>query len=77
MEDGAVPKQLTTSPSNLPLQLNRFIGRERELSVVRDLFLTTRLLTLAGAGGNGLGRLCAAGELLGAPFRATVIRQLP
>ena len=55
MEDGAVPKHVTTPPNNLPLQMNRFIGRERELSAVRGLLLTSRLLTLAGAGGSGSG----------------------
>jgi non-specific serine/threonine protein kinase len=57
MEDGAVSKHFTTSPNNLPLQLNRFIGRERELTAVRGLLLTSRLLTLAGAGGSGKTRL--------------------
>lgn len=57
MEDGAVPKHVTTSPSNLPHQLNRFIGRERELAAVRELLLTSRLLTFAGAGGSGKTRL--------------------
>jgi predicted ATPase len=57
MEDGAVPKHFTASPNNLPLQMNRFIGRERELAVVRGLLLTSRLLTLAGAGGSGKTRL--------------------
>src|SRR5262249_9166591 len=37
---------------NLPLQMNRFIGREREITAVRGLLLTTRLLTLTGAGGS-------------------------
>ena len=57
MEDGAAPRHLTTTPHNLPLQVNRFIGRERELAAVRGLLLTTRLLTLAGAGGSGKTRL--------------------
>jgi predicted ATPase len=42
-----------TSPNNLPLQVNRFIGREREMTAVRGLLVTTRLLTLTGAGGSG------------------------
>ena len=46
-----------TDPSNLPLQVNQFIGREREMSAVKGLLLTTRLLTLTGAGGSGKTRL--------------------
>jgi non-specific serine/threonine protein kinase len=55
--DGAVPKHFHTSRHNLPLELNRFIGRERELTAVSGLLLTTRLLTLTGAGGSGKTRL--------------------
>src|SRR3712207_1606648 len=45
------------SRSNLPLQLTRFIGREREIDQVRRLLGETRLLTLTGAGGCGKTRL--------------------
>lgn len=44
-------------PNNLPLQLTSFVGRERELGEVARLLLTTRLLTLTGAGGSGKTRL--------------------
>jgi non-specific serine/threonine protein kinase len=56
-----------TSPNNLPLQVNRFIGREREMTSVRELFANTRLLTLTGAGGSGKTRLALqiATDLLG------------
>jgi predicted ATPase len=57
MEDVAVSKHFNTSPNNLPLQVNRFIGREREMTAVRGLLMTSRLLTLAGAGGSGKTRL--------------------
>jgi non-specific serine/threonine protein kinase len=57
MEDGAVSKHFDTSPNSLPLQVNRFIGREREMTAVRGLLVTTRLLTLTGAGGSGKTRL--------------------
>jgi predicted ATPase/DNA-binding CsgD family transcriptional regulator len=57
MEDVTVSKHFNTSPNNLPLQVNRFIGRERELTAVKGLLMTTRLLTLAGAGGSGKTRL--------------------
>jgi predicted ATPase/class 3 adenylate cyclase/DNA-binding XRE family transcriptional regulator len=53
-------------PNNLPAQLTRFVGRERELSDVRDLVESCRLVTLTGAGGAGKTRLGlqAAAELL-------------
>jgi predicted ATPase/class 3 adenylate cyclase len=55
-------------PNNLPAQLARFIGRERELSEVRALVASSRLVTLTGAGGCGktrLGLQLAAGLLDG------------
>jgi predicted ATPase/class 3 adenylate cyclase len=53
-------------PNNLPAQLASFIGRERELSQVRALVGSSRLVTLTGAGGSGKTRLGlqAAAELL-------------
>jgi predicted ATPase/DNA-binding SARP family transcriptional activator len=42
---------------NLPVQLTRFIGREREMAEVRRLLASTHLLTLTGAGGCGKTRL--------------------
>jgi non-specific serine/threonine protein kinase len=57
MDDVAVSQHVNPSPNNLPFQVNRFIGREREMSAVRELLMTTRLLTLAGAGGSGKTRL--------------------
>jgi predicted ATPase/DNA-binding CsgD family transcriptional regulator len=48
-------------PNNLPLQLTRFIGREREVAEVERLLTDassqSRLLTLIGAGGCGKTRL--------------------
>jgi predicted ATPase/DNA-binding CsgD family transcriptional regulator len=44
-------------PNNLPLQLSSFIGREREMTEVKRLLGTSRLLTLTGAGGTGKTRL--------------------
>ena len=55
-------------PSNLPAQLSRFIGRDRELAEVRALVESSRLVTLTGAGGCGKTRLSlqvAAGLLDG------------
>jgi predicted ATPase/class 3 adenylate cyclase len=52
--------------NNLPAQLARFIGRDRELAEVRALVESSRLVTLTGAGGCGKTRLAlqAAAELL-------------
>jgi len=52
--------------NNLPIQLATFIGRERELSEVRALVASSRLVTLTGAGGCGKTRLSLqlAAELL-------------
>src|SRR6266498_1137630 len=45
------------TPTNLPVQLTSFIGRERELAEVERLISTSRLVTLTGAGGCGKTRL--------------------
>jgi predicted ATPase/class 3 adenylate cyclase len=52
--------------NNLPAQLSTFIGREREVSEVRALVQSSRLVTLTGAGGAGKTRLGlqVAAELL-------------
>lgn len=42
---------------NLPAELTSFIGRREELSQIRHLLTTTRLLTLTGSGGAGKTRL--------------------
>jgi predicted ATPase len=59
-------KSLDTLPNNLPVQLTSFIGREREISEVRGLLATARLLTLTGVGGAGKTRLAlqVAADLL-------------
>lgn len=46
-----------TLPPNVPIPLTSFIGRQNELSAIKRLLKTTRLLTLAGAGGCGKTRL--------------------
>ena len=53
-------------PNNLPAQPSAFIGRDREISEVRALVESARLVTLAGAGGAGKTRLGlqVAAELL-------------
>src|SRR5262245_3639235 len=46
-----------TQRHNLPRELTKFIGRERELSELRSLVEMTPLLTLPGTGGLGKTRL--------------------
>ena len=54
---------------NLPVQVSSFIGRDRELSEVRALVASSRLVTLTGTGGCGKTRLSlqVAAELLDRP----------
>ena len=49
-------------PGNFPHQRTSFVGRQSELTEIRQLFDTTRLLTLTGAGGCGKTRLRRAGR---------------
>jgi predicted ATPase len=42
---------------NLPIQLTSFIGREKEMKVIRQLISKQRMVTLIGAGGCGKTRL--------------------
>jgi predicted ATPase len=53
-------------PNNLPAQLATVVGRERELSQLRAMAGSSRLVTVTGAGGAGKTRLSlqAAAELL-------------
>ena len=53
--------------TRLPVQLTSFVGRQAELSQVRELLTQSRLLTLTGAGGAGKTRLAIqiAGQLSG------------
>ena len=52
-------RNLVRSPSNLPIQFTRFVGRENELKSIAYLLSQpeTRLLTLLGPGGIGKTRL--------------------
>jgi predicted ATPase/class 3 adenylate cyclase len=50
-------RSLEVLPNNLPAQVTSFVGREREMSEIKRLFPTTRLLTLTGPGGTGKTRL--------------------
>ncbi len=51
-------QSLTTAPNNLPLQLTSFIGRKKEMSEIKALLSSSRLVTLTGSGGTGKTRLC-------------------
>jgi non-specific serine/threonine protein kinase len=52
---------------NLPAQLNSFVGREQEISQLREFLADSRLVTLTGPGGTGKTRISlqAAYELVG------------
>lgn len=50
-------KSLDYLPTNLPVQLTSFIGREKEMAEITKLLSGTRLLTLTGSGGTGKTRL--------------------
>ncbi len=55
----ALPRRDRASPTNLPVPLTRFIGREREIVAVADCLCRddVRLVTLIGPGGVGKTRL--------------------
>jgi len=53
----AAPTPTERPRHNLPVQLSRFIGREREIGEVRRLLSKSRLVTLTGPGGCGKTRL--------------------
>ena len=50
-------KTIHARPSNLPLQLTSFIGREKEIEEIRTLIAAHRMVTLTGPGGTGKTRL--------------------
>lgn len=50
-------KTLDSRPNNLPAPVTSFVGREREIKEVKNLFAATHLLTLMGTGGSGKSRL--------------------
>jgi predicted ATPase len=53
----AGPTARRSTLTNLPRPVTSFIGREREMGVVRELLARARLVTLTGAGGTGKTRL--------------------
>ena len=48
---------LNSIPNNLPIQVTSFVGREKEIEEVKQLFSTAHLLTFTGSGGTGKTRL--------------------
>jgi predicted ATPase/class 3 adenylate cyclase len=50
-------RSLNKIPHNLPSQLTSFIGREEEISEIREALGSHRLVTLTGSGGTGKTRL--------------------
>ncbi len=50
-------RSLDAVPNNLPAQLTAFVGRDTEMTELRDLLARHRLITLSGAGGCGKTRL--------------------
>jgi predicted ATPase len=57
----ATPQALSKgTPSNIPVPLTSFIGREKELKEIARLLSASRLLTLTGSGGVGKTRLAIA-----------------
>ena len=57
---------LDAYPTNLPLQLSSFVGRESELAAIAEAMRQSRLVTITGVGGVGKTRLAVqiAAELL-------------
>ncbi|HSG17329.1 MAG TPA: tetratricopeptide repeat protein [Anaerolineae bacterium] len=57
--DSLRDQQPKEPPSNLPYELNRFVGRQEQIAAISDLFEreNTRLVTLTGPGGVGKTRL--------------------
>ncbi len=52
-----IDKGPETKMHNLPISTTSFVGREKEMREVRDLFKKSRFVTLTGAGGCGKTRL--------------------
>lgn len=51
------PQEHQNAPHNLPAQVSSFVGRERQLSEIRQLLARARVITLTGSGGVGKTRL--------------------
>jgi predicted ATPase/DNA-binding SARP family transcriptional activator len=58
--DADRPVERPSTPTNLQRQLTSFVGRERELVEIKELLVSSRLVTLTGPGGSGKTRLAVA-----------------
>ncbi|MCY7362636.1 MAG: tetratricopeptide repeat protein [Ignavibacteria bacterium] len=56
-EDFPPLKTIDARPNNLPVQLTKFIGREKEMKEIKNLLSRSTLVTLLGSGGSGKTRL--------------------
>ncbi|MEK7327551.1 MAG: protein kinase, partial [Chloroflexota bacterium] len=63
---GLFPARIAAPTTNLPTQLSKFIGREKEITQLKKRLAENRLITLTGSGGVGKTRLSIqlASELL-------------
>lgn len=57
MHSAIPPREVITIRPDLPTEPNSFVGREPELDELRELVLSTRMVTLTGPGGIGKTRL--------------------
>ena len=57
LPDEFPPLRTLDVPSNLPVRLTAFVGREREIADLQELVSKNRLVTLVGPGGTGKTRL--------------------
>jgi predicted ATPase/class 3 adenylate cyclase len=66
LPDAFPPIKTLEIPSNLPLRLTSFVGRQREVATITELLASARLVTLTGPGGTGKTRLAlrVASEVL-------------
>ena len=57
---------LSSTPNNLPIQMTSFVGREHEMTEIKQALAKSRLVTLTGSGGTGKTRLSVqvAAEML-------------
>jgi len=56
-KEGDASEDNTSRMHNFPVQTTSFIGREKEMTIVRALIQSKRMVTLTGAGGCGKTRL--------------------